>query len=76
MLMSVVSLLPVGLAQTIASVDTGMWYARSPEFMQQDYLIVFKWLRSIGDTIFAVGSITLTYFVFGLKFGWSYKNDE
>ncbi|BAX81148.1 nitric-oxide reductase large subunit [Labilibaculum antarcticum] len=73
MLMSVVSLLPVGLAQTIASVDTGMWFARSPEFMQQDYLIVFKWLRSIGDTIFAIGSITLTYFVFGLKFGWSYK---
>ena len=72
-LMSVVSLLPVGLAQTIASVDVGMWYARSAEFHQQEYLDVFKWLRSIGDTLFAVGSVTLTYFVFGLKFGWSYQ---
>lgn len=76
MLMAVVSLLPVGLAQTIASVDVGMWYARSPEFMQQDYLVSFKWLRSIGDTLFAIGSVTLTYFVFGLKFGWSYKSKE
>ena len=33
-LMVVVSLLPVGLAQTWASVEHGMWYARSAEFLQ------------------------------------------
>lgn len=71
--MAVISLLPVGLIQTIASVDVGMWYARSAEFHQQEYLDTFKWMRSLGDTLFAIGSIALTYFVFGLKFGWSYK---
>ncbi|NOQ27538.1 MAG: nitric-oxide reductase large subunit [Bacteroidales bacterium] len=74
-LMAVISLLPVGLAQTIASVDVGMWYARSAEFHNQEYLDTFKWLRSIGDTVFALGSVTLTYFIFGLKFGWSYKKE-
>ncbi|MCB0540173.1 MAG: nitric-oxide reductase large subunit [Bacteroidetes bacterium] len=76
LLMVLLSVLPVGLAQTVASVDEGMWYARSAEFNQQDYIRMFKWLRFIGDTIFAVGSIALTYFVFGLKFGWSLKKSE
>ena len=34
MAMCVVSLLPVGLMQTWASVDQGYWYARSAEFLQ------------------------------------------
>ena len=34
MAMCVLSLLPVGLMQTWASVDQGYWYARSPEFLQ------------------------------------------
>ena len=75
-LMVLLSVLPVGLAQTIASVDEGMWYARSAEFNNQDYIRTFKWLRFIGDTIFAVGSIALTYFIFGLKFGWSLKDED
>ena len=33
MMMCVLSLLPVGLMQTWASVDRGYWYARNPEFM-------------------------------------------
>ncbi|MCA9516151.1 MAG: nitric-oxide reductase large subunit, partial [Myxococcales bacterium] len=37
-LMVLLSVLPVGLAQTLASVKHGLWYARSAEFMQQDYL--------------------------------------
>ena len=36
MVMCVVSLLPVGLMQTWASVEKGYWYARSPEFMHTD----------------------------------------
>ncbi|HMM17372.1 MAG TPA: cbb3-type cytochrome c oxidase subunit I, partial [Petrimonas sp.] len=50
LLMVVVSLLPVGLMQTFASVNHGMWYARSAEFMQQPVVNVFKWSRIIGDT--------------------------
>jgi len=66
-----ISVLPIGLAQTVASVQEGLWWARSAEFLQQPYLVTFKWLRVIGDTIFAAGAVTLTWFIFGLKFGWS-----
>lgn len=70
-LMVLLSLLPVGLLQTWASVDKGMWYARSAEFMQTDVMHILRWLRVIGDTIFAVGILALGWFVIGLKTGWS-----
>ncbi len=73
LLMVLISVLPVGLAQTLASVKHGLWYARSAEFMQQDYMQTLRWLRVIGDTIFAVGVLALAYFVAGLKTGWSLK---
>jgi nitric oxide reductase subunit B len=72
-LMVLLSVLPVGLAQTWVSVKTGMWYARSAEFMQDPTLTFFRWLRVIGDTIFAFGTLALAWFVFGLKGGWSLK---
>ena len=71
--MVLLSVLPVGLAQTLASVKSGLWYARSAEFMQQPYIVTFKWLRMIGDTMFALGTISLAWFIFGLKTGWSLK---
>jgi len=73
MAMVILSLLPIGLAQTVASVKEGLWYARSAEFMNQPYINVFKWLRMIGDTIFGIGAVALTWFIFGLKGGWSLK---
>ena len=72
-LMVLMSLLPVGLAQTWASVEHGMWYARSAEFLQTPVLEVFRWLRSVGDTIFAVGILALGWFVIGLSTGWSVR---
>ena len=69
--MVLLSVLPVGLAQTWVSVKTGMWYARSAEFMQDPTLRTFRWMRVFGDTIFAVGSLALAWFIFGLKGGWS-----
>jgi nitric oxide reductase subunit B len=71
--MVILSVLPVGLSQTVASVQEGLWYARSAEFMQQPYIITFKWLRIIGDTLFAAGTVALVWFVFGLAGGWSLK---
>lgn len=71
LLMVVLSLLPVGIMQTVASVDHGMWYARSAEFMQQPILQFFRWLRVIGDTVFALGAIVLAVFVIGLRTGLS-----
>ncbi len=70
-LMVLISVLPIGIAQTLASIHDGLWYARSAEFMQQPYLQTFKWLRVFGDTIFAAGTLALAWFVFGLKTGWS-----
>ncbi len=74
--MVLISVLPVGLAQTVASVKEGLWWARSAEFLQQPYLVTFKWLRVIGDTIFALGTIALAWFIFGLKFGWSTEHKK
>jgi nitric oxide reductase subunit B len=71
--MVLISVLPVGLAQTVASVQDGLWYARSAEFMQQPYILTFKWLRIIGDTVFAAGTVALAWFIFGLAGGWSIK---
>ncbi len=74
--MVLISVLPIGLAQTFASVQDGLWYARSAEFLQQPYLVTLKWLRAIGDTIFALGVVALVWFVFGLKFGWSLERKK
>lgn len=69
--MVLISVLPIGLAQTVASVKEGLWYARSAEFLHQPALLTLKWLRVIGDTIFAAGTVALAWFIFGLKGGWS-----
>jgi nitric oxide reductase subunit B len=74
--MVLLSLLPVGIAQTIASIDKGMWYARSAEFMQQPYLQNLRWMRVIGDTVFTIGVLTLVYYVFRIKTDWSNREPE
>lgn len=71
MLMVLISILPVGVLQTIASIKHGMWFARSYEFMQGSGLQTLRWLRIIGDIIFSVGALALGLFVIGLKTGWS-----
>jgi len=73
LLMVLLSVLPVGLAQTVASVKHGLWYARSAEFLGTPVMETVRWLRVIGDTIFAIGALYLAWFVFGLKGGWSIK---
>ncbi len=70
-LMCLMSLLPVGLMQTWASVSHGMWYARSAEFSQTPAMHLFRWLRVVGDTVFAVGVLALAWFIVGLATGWS-----
>lgn len=73
LLMVLISVLPVGLAQTWVSVKHGLWYARSADFLQLPAMATLRWLRVIGDTLFAAGCVSLVWFVFGLKFGWSVK---
>lgn len=76
MMMCVLSLLPVGLMQTWASVDHGYWYARSPEFMQTPTMQTLRWLRVPGDTVFFLGAVALVWFVAGLKTGHSFRKAE
>ncbi|MCP5055492.1 MAG: nitric-oxide reductase large subunit [bacterium] len=73
-LMVSLSLLPIGLLQTQASIETGLWYARSAEFLQQPLLQNLRWLRLVGDTIFLSGVASLAWFVLGLRTGWSFRS--
>jgi len=74
MAMIVLSLLPVGLLQTVASVKHGYWYARSSEFLGQGLMQTLRWLRVPGDTLFAIGAIGFVVFVFGLGLGYSLED--
>lgn len=71
-LMIALSLLPIGLLQTAASVEHGLWYARSAEFLQQPLLETLRWLRLVGDSLFLVGAFAFAWFVLGVKTGWSF----
>lgn len=73
--MCVLSLLPVGLMQTWAAVDTGYWYARSSDFLQTPVMSTLRWLRVPGDTLFALGAIALVLFIAGLPLGYSFRPD-
>src|SRR5262249_41524765 len=57
MAMIVLSLLPIGLLQTVASVQHGYWYSRSSGFLSQGVMQTLRWLRVPGDTLFALGAI-------------------
>lgn len=74
--MCILSLLPVGLMQTWASVDQSYWFARSREFMQQPLMQNLRWMRVPGDTLFFVGAVALVVFIAGLKTGHSYKKTK
>lgn len=73
LLMALGSLLPLGLAQAWASINTGLWYARSSEFLYTPALTVIRWLRTPGDIVFAVGAVSIGVFMVGLLTGWSLK---
>jgi nitric oxide reductase subunit B len=74
--MVVLSVLPVGLLQAWASVNRGMWYARSSEFLHGPYMTTLKWMRIPGDVLFGIGALILGYFVLGLVAGYSYDNER
>ena len=40
---------------------TGMWYARSDEFLQQDFLETLRWVRTFGDVVFIVGAVAVAW---------------
>ena len=74
--MIALSLLPVGLAQTWASVEHGLWYARSADFLQLPWMVTLRWFRIVGDTVFLAGTLALVWFLLGLWLGWSYEPER
>jgi nitric oxide reductase subunit B len=76
MAMCLLSLLPLGLLQTWASVEHGYWYARSAEFMQTPVMQNLRWLRVPGDTLFFLGAVALVIFVAELRTGRSFRPAE
>lgn len=70
--MVVLSLLPIGLMQAAASINNGLWYARSAEYLQQPLLETLRWMRMVGDTIFLFGVAALVWHVVGVVTGWSF----
>jgi nitric oxide reductase subunit B len=72
-LMVLLSLLPIGFAQTWASVEHGLWYARSADFLQLPVIQTLRWMRIVGDSVFLAGVASLVWFMAGLVGGWSYE---
>ncbi|GMV40231.1 MAG: nitric oxide reductase [Myxococcales bacterium] len=66
--MVVLSLLPIGLIQTSASISEGLWYARSADLLQQPYMDTLRWLRAPGDVLFSAGVGGLA--VFAVRLWW------
>jgi nitric oxide reductase subunit B len=68
-LMVFLSLLPVGVIQAFASIDQGVWYARSPEVIHSPIVELLVWMRMPGDVTFSIGAVTLALFAGKLVVG-------
>jgi len=68
--------LPIGLAQTWASIDTGLWYARSADLLQLPWIETLRWMRVIGDLTFAIGVAAFALFMIGLITGGATSADR
>jgi nitric oxide reductase subunit B len=65
-MMVFLSLLPAGVYQAWASVEKGMWYARSPEIIHSKVMETLVWLRVPGDVVFSFGVICLAAYALQL----------
>ncbi len=68
-MMIFLSLLPVGVVQAIASIEHGMWFARSPAVIHSPLVQALVWMRVPGDIVFAGGAFTLAAFAAKLLIG-------
>ncbi|MBT2867148.1 nitric-oxide reductase large subunit [Chromobacterium violaceum] len=65
-MMVFLSILPSGIYQAWASVEYGLWYARSPEVVHSALMQNLVWLRVPGDIVFALGVLYLGRFALKL----------
>lgn len=68
-LMSLLCLLPQGVIQAYHSINTGLWFARSPEVIHSPIMELLVWTRVPGDTIFSIGAVCIAIFAGKLVFG-------
>ena len=68
-LMVFLSLLPVGVIQALASIEHGVWYARSPAVIHSPIVELLVWMRMPGDVTFSIGAVTLAIFASRLVIG-------
>jgi nitric oxide reductase subunit B len=68
-MMIFLSLLPVGVIQAIASIEHGLWFARSPAVIHSPLVQTLVWMRVPGDVVFAGGALTLAVFAAKLVLG-------
>lgn len=68
-MMIFLSLLPVGVVQAFASIDHGLWFARSPAVIHSKLVETLVWMRVPGDIVFAGGAFTLAAFAAKLLVG-------
>lgn len=61
-MMVFMSLLPAGIYQAYHSINTGLWFARSPEVVHSSVMETLVWLRVPGDIVFAIGSVFLAIY--------------
>lgn len=64
--MALLTLLPMGILQLQAALEHGYWYVRSAEFMGKPIFDLLVWMRVPGDTIFSIGALLVSWFVFRL----------
>jgi len=65
-MMVFLSLLPAGIWQAWASIDQGMWFARSPAVVHSKVMETLVWLRVPGDLVFAGGALLLAVYAWRL----------
>lgn len=57
MLMVVLDLFPAGMLQLQATLEHGLWYARSQAFIQSNAFQTLTWLRIVGGALFVLGGV-------------------
>src|SRR5690606_16706093 len=65
------SLLPLGALRAQASIEKGLWFARSAAFLEQPLVSSLRWARLIGESVFLVGVGCFSLFMLGLWTGRS-----
>jgi nitric oxide reductase subunit B len=57
MLMVIMDLFPVGIIQLATTLDHGLWFSRSQEFIKDIPFQTLTWMRAVGGYLFLLGGV-------------------